>query len=342
MQIPAGPVRGLPGRAAGARAAPPRAAAPGPRAAGRARAPLGAHRARLAEVVRAEVSSPPTSRGSTLVRDLWTDLAIRYADDPTAPEPKGESDDLQLHELEAPTGTFVVVYDDDGIGARLRRGAPPRRRRRARSSACGCRPSTAGRGVSRVVLAALEIGARTRLPGSCVLETGVRQPEAIALYESAGYTLHPELRLLPDPRCSVCYRKGSTAEPGARSPVGWRMARIALPDGDGPEVVRALSLRPEFAKAVGGFETAVWGSSLDWRLHELVRMQVAMINECTVCLGWRTPAGDRGGRDRRAARRRRHLRDVPGLHRGRARRARVHERFCTDSARITDDLHRTA
>src|SRR5689334_6410525 len=67
------------------------------------------------------------------------------------------------------------------------------------------------------------------------------------------------------------------------------MARIDLPAGDAPEVVRALSLRPAFAKAVGTYDTAVWESSLDWRLHELVRMRIAQINECTVCLSWRTP-----------------------------------------------------
>jgi AhpD family alkylhydroperoxidase len=67
------------------------------------------------------------------------------------------------------------------------------------------------------------------------------------------------------------------------------MARIALPEGDAPEIVRALSLRPGFAKAVGTYDAAVWNSTLDWRLHELVRMRIAQINECTVCLSWRTP-----------------------------------------------------
>jgi AhpD family alkylhydroperoxidase len=73
------------------------------------------------------------------------------------------------------------------------------------------------------------------------------------------------------------------------------MARIALPDGDQLEVIKALSLRPDFAKAVGGFDGVVWNSSLDWRLHELVRMRVATINECTVCLGWRTPMAVEAG-----------------------------------------------
>lgn len=73
------------------------------------------------------------------------------------------------------------------------------------------------------------------------------------------------------------------------------MARIPLPDGDGLEVVRALGLRPDFARAVSGMEAAVWGSALDWRLHELVRMRIARINECTVCLGWRTPQAVEAG-----------------------------------------------
>jgi AhpD family alkylhydroperoxidase len=67
------------------------------------------------------------------------------------------------------------------------------------------------------------------------------------------------------------------------------MARIELPDGTTPEVVRALSLRPELARAVAGYDTAVWNSTLDWRLHELVRMRIAQINGCTVCLAWRSP-----------------------------------------------------
>jgi AhpD family alkylhydroperoxidase len=73
------------------------------------------------------------------------------------------------------------------------------------------------------------------------------------------------------------------------------MARIPLPDGDLPEVVRALGLRPDLARAVGALDTAVWASSLDWRVHELVRMRIARVNECTVCLGWRTPQATEAG-----------------------------------------------
>ncbi|MGZ7027669.1 MAG: carboxymuconolactone decarboxylase family protein, partial [Acidimicrobiia bacterium] len=114
------------------------------------------------------------------------------------------------------------------------------------------------------------------------------------------------------------------------------MARIALPDGDSPEIVRALSLRPEFAKAVGGFDAVVWGSGLDWRLHELVRMQVAIINECTVCLGWRTPqAIDAGVTDELLAGVASYQ-TFPDFTETERVALEYTEHFCTDSARIDD------
>ena len=115
------------------------------------------------------------------------------------------------------------------------------------------------------------------------------------------------------------------------------MARIPLPDGDQLEVVKALSLRPDLAAAVGGFDAAVWNSTLDWRLHELVRMRVATINECTVCLGWRTPMAVEAGvtDDDLAA-----VTDPSDARFSPAERVALEytTRFCTDSARIDDDL----
>jgi len=115
------------------------------------------------------------------------------------------------------------------------------------------------------------------------------------------------------------------------------MARIPLPDGDQLEVVKALSLRPDLAAAVGGYDAAVWNSSLDWRLHELVRMRVATINECTVCLGWRTPmAVDAGVTDEDLVA----VTDPADPRFSPAERVALEytTRFCTDSARIDDAL----
>ncbi|TFV73024.1 N-acetyltransferase [Blastococcus sp. CT_GayMR19] len=48
-------------------------------------------------------------------------------------------------------------------------------------------PSARGRGIAKVVLAALEDDARSRGWTTLRLESGPRQPEAIALYTWAGY-----------------------------------------------------------------------------------------------------------------------------------------------------------
>jgi AhpD family alkylhydroperoxidase len=116
------------------------------------------------------------------------------------------------------------------------------------------------------------------------------------------------------------------------------MARIGLPAGNAPEVVRALSLRPDFAQAVGTYDGAVWNSTLDWRLHELVRMRIAQVNECAVCLSWRTPqALDAGVTDELLANVHRadDLDDYSDAERVAIEYA---ARFCTDSARIDDAL----
>ena len=113
------------------------------------------------------------------------------------------------------------------------------------------------------------------------------------------------------------------------------MARIPLQPADHLEVISALSLRPTFASAVGGFDQAVWNSTLDWRLHELVRMRVATINECTVCLGWRTPmAVEAGVTDEDLAA----VTDPADPRFSPAESVAIEyaARFCTDSARIDD------
>jgi len=52
-------------------------------------------------------------------------------------------------------------------------------------------PAARGRGVSRTVLGALEAAARANGWTTLRLETGPRQPEAIGLYVSAGYSPIP-------------------------------------------------------------------------------------------------------------------------------------------------------
>ena len=57
-------------------------------------------------------------------------------------------------------------------------------------------------------------------------------------------------------------------------------------------MTRALSLVPHFVDAVNALEAAVWASPLPRRTHELVRMRVAEINGCVLCMTWRNDWAD--------------------------------------------------
>lgn len=72
------------------------------------------------------------------------------------------------------------------------------------------RPTHRRRGLARRLLAALERLARRHDMAVLILETGVRQPEAIGLYESAGYTrTEPYGEYVGNPT-SICYEKKLT------------------------------------------------------------------------------------------------------------------------------------
>lgn len=111
------------------------------------------------------------------------------------------------------------------------------------------------------------------------------------------------------------------------------MARIDLPEGEGLDVVKALSLAPHFAPTIGAYEKSVSQTTLDPRLHELIRYRIALINACTLCLGLRR---DGTGVTEQM------LEQVtdPGPDFTEAERValRFAEQFATDSAGISDEL----
>jgi putative acetyltransferase len=69
------------------------------------------------------------------------------------------------------------------------------------------RPDHRGRGVARRLLSALEARAVSGGFVTVRLETGVRQPEAIGLYESAGYIAIPRYGEYADNLSSRCFEK---------------------------------------------------------------------------------------------------------------------------------------
>jgi len=64
-----------------------------------------------------------------------------------------------------------------------------------------------GRGYSKVIVSELERQARVRGYRVIRLETGVRQPEAISLYESLDYHPIPNYGEYRDSSLSVCFEK---------------------------------------------------------------------------------------------------------------------------------------
>ena len=64
-----------------------------------------------------------------------------------------------------------------------------------------------GKGVASLVLEALEQWAKEQEFKQCILETGIKQPEAIGLYEKNGYHLIPNYGQYSDVEDSKCFKK---------------------------------------------------------------------------------------------------------------------------------------
>jgi GNAT superfamily N-acetyltransferase len=151
-----------------------------------------------------------SSVAAGLVAALSAEIEIRYADDVGAGEDTEEAVawTVQPEQVTPPAGVFVVARVDGmpvGCGA-LRPaldGAPGL----AEVKRMYTRPEARRRGVSRAILARLEDAARAFGYRRIQLETGVRQPEAMTLYEAAGYHRIPPYGEFRDDPLSVCYAK---------------------------------------------------------------------------------------------------------------------------------------
>ena len=68
------------------------------------------------------------------------------------------------------------------------------------------------------------------------------------------------------------------------------MTRIAVPAGDLPERYRLFALQPAIGKALAGLSQAIYEKSIiGLRVREAVRMRIAQINQCQICLAYRFP-----------------------------------------------------
>jgi GNAT superfamily N-acetyltransferase len=120
-----------------------------------------------------------------LIEAALADLSKRYGGD-------GDRTPVDPAQFTPPAGEFLVAWLDGrpvGCGAwRTYHGDPAV----AEVKRMYTVPEARGRGVALALLGALEEAARQAGRKRIVLETGTRQPEAIALYLKAGYARIPD------------------------------------------------------------------------------------------------------------------------------------------------------
>jgi GNAT superfamily N-acetyltransferase len=102
---------------------------------------------------------------------------------------EGDTAPVDTTEFDGPDGRFLMAYVDEVPAAMggWRRHAPLAEWEDAELKRMYVRPAYQRRGLARLILAELERTAAEAGITRLILETGLAQPEAIALYRSAGY-----------------------------------------------------------------------------------------------------------------------------------------------------------
>ena len=139
---------------------------------------------------------PDEEPAVSLVEATVAELAERYGDEDPAIDPD---------QFVPPRGAFLVALLDGepvGCGGVRVVGTGTAEIKRMYVDAAVRR-----RGVARALLAALEAASLELGCPTLRLETGLRQPEAIALYEEAGYGRIPNFGYWADSPVAVCYEK---------------------------------------------------------------------------------------------------------------------------------------
>lgn len=117
---------------------------------------------------------------------VQAEYAVRYGDD-------GDATPLATTDFAPPNGLYLIAYD--GQGTPVASGGWRAQDDNGEGNQNGDAElkrmyvveEMRGRGLARRILAALEEDARAAGRIRMVLETGAKQPEAVALYRSSGY-----------------------------------------------------------------------------------------------------------------------------------------------------------
>ncbi|WP_328871961.1 GNAT family N-acetyltransferase [Streptomyces sp. NBC_00287] len=131
---------------------------------------------------------------------------IRYGDG-------GDATSMDAADFEPPNGVYLIAYDE--LGVPVASGGWRVQDANGEGNVDGdaelkrmyVTDAMRGRGLARRILAALEEDARAAGRLRMVLETGAKQPEAVALYESSGYEPCVKFGYYRFHELSLCYAK---------------------------------------------------------------------------------------------------------------------------------------
>jgi len=144
-----------------------------------------------------DLSAPETAR---LVRQLWEELGTLYPEVNGAPFTPNDI-------VGARTAFVVAWWEGEAVGCGAFHPLSADESNVAEIRRMYVEPRLRRRGISRAVLAELERLAQECGYAAIRLETGVRQPNAIRLYETSGYRrIEPFGRHRDDP-LSICFEK---------------------------------------------------------------------------------------------------------------------------------------
>jgi GNAT superfamily N-acetyltransferase len=143
-----------------------------------------------------------SAAAQALVAALAHDLDVRYGD-----EDEGYLLEVEPAELSPPLGIFLIArIDDEPVGCGALRPLPGRAGY-GEIKRMYVSPQARGAGVGRGLLAALEVHGPELGFRVLRLETGEAQPEAVSLYESAGWIRIASYGRYASSPSSICFAK---------------------------------------------------------------------------------------------------------------------------------------
>ncbi|MCB9460821.1 MAG: GNAT family N-acetyltransferase [Anaerolineaceae bacterium] len=143
-----------------------------------------------------EAANSPLAK--QLIAELSAELGAIYGDD--------GSGGFDPSDVMVPRAAFVVAWvDGEAVGCGALRPMPDATI--AEIKRVYVRQDMRGQGISRKIMEFLEAIAHQYSYTGLMLETGIQQPAAMALYENMGYSRCDCYDLYADDPRSVCYRK---------------------------------------------------------------------------------------------------------------------------------------